>query len=85
MSATKKILTIDEHQAIAKEIKTINYSLNDQLRKASQFYGVGSKEVKMIERTKNALGTYRSAMDSNVIKENPTVEFKQLCFYYSGK
>lgn len=85
MSATKKIPTIDEHHSIAKEIKLINYALNEQLRKASTFYGVSSKEVAMIERTKNALGTFRSAMDSNVIKENPFVEFKQLCFYYSGK
>lgn len=77
-------LSISEHQTSAYKIKQINYFLNELLKLISKKYGVSSKEVVMIERTKNHLGILRSAMDSNIVKENPKADFKSINFYYSA-
>lgn len=73
---------IPQHKEWAKDLKGINYSLNHLLLELQAAYGVASREVALVLRTKEELGKLRSRLDSNVIMDNPHLPLHQLTFYY---
>ncbi|MCO5252594.1 MAG: hypothetical protein M9949_14395 [Candidatus Kapabacteria bacterium] len=73
---------IIQHKEWAKDLKDINRRLNQMLLELQDAYGVSSREVTLVLRTKEELGRLRSRLDSNVIMDNPHLPLHQLTFYY---
>jgi septation ring formation regulator EzrA len=74
---------IPQHMDWAQEIKDINYRLNELIRTMQKAYGVSSREVTLILRTKEELGKLRSRLDSNLISAYPTKPLYEINFYYT--
>ena len=75
-------LSIDGHKELAKKIKLIHRTFNELLIAAGNVYGVSSREVSLINRSKAQFSQLRSQLDSDVTLENPKQPLTVTGFYY---
>jgi predicted transcriptional regulator len=67
---TKKGLTIERHNAIGKELKTISSHLNAVFIEVANAYPLKSRQVRELEKADKALQHARNELDNRMFREH---------------